>query len=71
MRILWAEDDQRLGNLVRQLLTRQQLQGDWVCTGKEALDLALANFYEVVILDWMMPEKSGIEVCNTSIKEES
>ncbi|MBP2656463.1 MAG: two component transcriptional regulator, winged helix family [Firmicutes bacterium] len=63
MHILLAEDDRRLGNLVHKLLLKQGMQVDWVVDGEEALHYILNNSYEVIILDWMMPEKSGLEIC--------
>ena len=63
MHILLAEDDRRLGNLVHKLLLKQGMQVDWVVDGEEALHYILNNIYDVIILDWMMPEKSGLEVC--------
>ncbi|MBP2651613.1 MAG: two component transcriptional regulator, winged helix family [Firmicutes bacterium] len=63
MRILLAEDDYRLGNLVQKLLVKQGMQVDWVQNGVEAWEFTLNNSYEVIILDWMMPEKSGLDVC--------
>lgn len=63
MRVLLAEDDERLGNLVQRLLSQQGITVDWVNTGDEALHLARNGFYEVIVLDWMMPEISGLTVC--------
>lgn len=31
--------------------------------GQEAIDQALDHLPDIIILDWMMPERSGIEVC--------
>lgn len=63
MRILIAEDDSRFGNLVYQMLLRQDMKVDWVRSGDYALEYIKKEIYDVVILDWMMPEKSGLEVC--------
>lgn len=63
MRVLLAEDDKRLGNLVQRMLGQQGIMVDWVNNGDEALRSAEKGFYEVVVLDWMMPELSGLAVC--------
>lgn len=63
MKILLAEDDKRLGNLLTQMLKQQSMQVDWVCSGSDALEYALKDYYDVIVLDWMMPEKSGLQVC--------
>ena len=61
MRILFAEDDRDLNNAVKTLLTRSGYQVDAVFDGQEALDYALAETYDGMILDWMMPEMDGIQ----------
>jgi len=63
MRILIAEDDNRFGNLIYQMLLRQDMRVDWVHSGDYALEFIKREVYDVIILDWMMPEKSGLEVC--------
>ncbi|VBB09594.1 transcriptional regulatory protein c terminal [Lucifera butyrica] len=63
MRVLMAEDDKRLGNLVYQMLKRHDMSIDWVQSGDDALELTKKDAYDVIILDWMMPEKSGLQVC--------
>lgn len=63
MRILIAEDDNRFGNLVYQMLLRQDMKVDWVRSGDDALEFIKKDVYDVIILDWMMPQKSGLEVC--------
>lgn len=64
MNILLAEDDVRLGQLVSHMLKKKGgYRVDWVEQGGDAYDYALASHYDVLILDWMMPEKDGITVC--------
>ena len=62
MKILFAEDDRDLSNAVKTLLERNGYQVDAVCDGEEALSYALADAYDGIILDWMMPEKDGVTV---------
>lgn len=63
MHILLAEDDKKLGNLIKHMLEKAEIQVDWVLRGDIALDYALRVSYDVVILDWMMPGETGINVC--------
>lgn len=63
MRVLLAEDDKRLGNLVYQMLLRQDMKVDWVHSGDCVLEFIHQEAYDVIILDWMMPKKSGLQVC--------
>jgi DNA-binding response OmpR family regulator len=69
MRVLLAEDDQRLGKLIAHMLDKEKIQVDWVQQGDAAYEYASHEPYEVIILDWMMPCQSGIEVCNRLRKE--
>lgn len=61
MRILFAEDDRDLSAAVAALLTRSGYQVDAVSDGEEALYSAKNEAYDGMILDWMMPEKDGVE----------
>ncbi|GGL65331.1 response regulator transcription factor [Sporolactobacillus putidus] len=62
MKILLAEDDQRLGKLMLKMLKKEQFTADWVEDGISALDQALTGDYDVIVLDWMLPERDGIQV---------
>jgi DNA-binding response OmpR family regulator len=64
MRVLLAEDDPKLGNLIKHMLEKAAIQVDWVLRGDMALEYALHSPYDVIILDWMMPGQTGISVCD-------
>jgi DNA-binding response OmpR family regulator len=63
MRVLLAEDDKRLGNLIKYMLEQKQVTVDWVVSGDMAYEYAMYDEYDVLILDWMMPIESGISAC--------
>ncbi|MEX1030318.1 MAG: response regulator transcription factor [Paenibacillaceae bacterium] len=63
MNILLAEDDQKLGQLILHMLRKEHHTADWVDNGQDALDYADAGDYDLLLLDWMMPRISGIDVC--------
>lgn len=64
MKLLLAEDDETLGELIVHLLKKKGAKTvDWVTEGEDAYDFALASFYDVVILDWMMPNGDGVTIC--------
>lgn len=63
MRILLVEDDIRLGPLVEYKLAKQLHSVDWVTDGGMALDYMEAARYDLFILDWMLPGKTGLELC--------
>ena len=61
MKLLFAEDDRDLSTAVRTLLERNGYMVDAVYDGAEAVDYALEGEYDGMVLDWMMPEKDGVE----------
>lgn len=69
MRILLAEDDFRLGKLVKHMLEKEKMAVDWVTQGDTAFEYAIYAPYDVVVLDWMMPVESGIRVCERLRKQ--
>lgn len=65
MLILLAEDDPKIAELLIHLFKKDGYQIDHAKDGVEALLYTESNHYDIVLLDWMMPEKSGLEVCET------
>jgi len=63
MRVLLAEDDATLGNLIKHMLGKAGIEVDWVVDGDMALEYALHTAYDVIVLDWMMPGQTGLNVC--------
>lgn len=63
MRILLAEDDKKLGNLIKYMLEQNGIKTEWVTAGDVAYEYAMYDDYDILILDWMMPVESGIAVC--------
>ena len=62
MRILIAEDDPKLRKSLMHILESNHFSVDGVSNGSDALEYALTNNYDGLILDIMMPEMDGIEV---------
>ena len=63
MRIMFAEDDRQLRTSITRGLREASYTVDQATTGPQALALALANEYDAIILDVLLPGKSGIVVC--------
>ncbi|MBB6283518.1 response regulator transcription factor [Geobacillus subterraneus] len=64
MKVLLAEDDLHLGELIVHLLKKKGIDHiDWVQEGEDAYDYAMAEFYDVVVLDWMLPNGDGVDIC--------
>ncbi|MGF1667397.1 MAG: response regulator transcription factor [Acidimicrobiia bacterium] len=62
VKILVAEDDPDIRDLVVFRLERSGWQVIEAGDGQEAIDLARDHRPDVLVLDWMMPVKSGLEV---------
>jgi DNA-binding response OmpR family regulator len=69
MRLLIVEDEIGIANFLKQGLEEEGFAVDVAHTGNEGLMLALSGEYDLLILDWMLPEKSGIEICTQFRKE--
>jgi len=63
MRLLFAEDDRQLRASVIRGLKEASHVADQAATGTQALAMALATEYDAIILDVLLPGKSGLEVC--------
>lgn len=61
MRILVAEDEQQLSHVLSSAMTASGYQVEIANNGQEAVEQAKENAYDVIILDIMMPVKSGLE----------
>ncbi|ELK45381.1 response regulator transcription factor [Halobacillus sp. ACCC02827] len=62
-RILVVDDEERIRRLIRMYLEREHYEIDEAEDGEEALQKALNNDYDVILLDLMLPGKDGIDVC--------
>lgn len=69
MRILIVEDEQGIASFLKQGLEEESFAVDVVDEGKKGLQLALSGQYDLLLLDWMLPGLSGIEICRQFRKE--
>lgn len=63
MRILLVEDDAKAARVLMKGLTEKGFVVDVARSGDEADELASVNEYDLLVLDWLLPGKSGIELC--------
>ncbi|MGV2831498.1 two-component system response regulator RppA [Myxosarcina sp. GI1(2024)] len=63
MRILLVDDETELSDPLSSILSREGYRVDVADNGKLGIELALQNDYDLLILDWMLPHKSGLEIC--------
>ena len=61
MRILVADDEPEMTMVLEALLKREHYSVDVVYNGQDALDYGLAENYDCLILDIMMPKLDGIQ----------
>ncbi len=71
MRVLIAEDDDRLAQAVAAGLRRRGMTVDVALDGSDALDRLAAGRYEVVVLDRDLPGVHGDEICRHLAGERS
>ena len=62
-KVLVIDDDHELGNLVKAVLKPLEATVYQAFTGEEGLKQAYAIHPDLIILDIMMPDKDGFEVC--------
>ncbi|MEH2002955.1 MAG: two-component system response regulator RppA [Nostoc sp.] len=63
MRILLVDDEVELTQPLSRLLTREGYIVDAVYDGTSGSEFAQAGSYDLLILDWMLPGKTGLEIC--------
>ncbi len=73
MRILFVEDEENIRNVVKLNLEMEGYEVVDTDNGKEAVQLSQEQHFDLLILDVMLPEMSGFEICeqvrlsNTSV----
>jgi two-component system OmpR family response regulator len=63
MRVLVVEDEPRMADVIRRSLVREGIATDLAVDGDDALLKAGAVDYDAIVLDVMLPGRSGFEVC--------
>jgi len=62
MRILVIEDEPGIANFLKEGLEEEHFAVDVANDGNNGLEMALVNDYDLLLIDWMVPGQSGIEV---------
>ena len=70
MRILIIEDEKKLADIIASRLRKENYVVDISCDGEEGLDNSLANIYDLIILDVMLPKLNGFEILNEIRKKD-
>ena len=62
-KVLVVDDEKLIVKGIRFSLEQDGMEVDCACDGEEALNMAKANEYDMILLDIMLPKMDGFEVC--------
>ena len=65
MRILVVEDEVKMAGLLRRGLAEEGYAVDIARTGADGLWAGSENPYDAIVLDLMLPDQSGVDVCRS------
>lgn len=63
MKVLIVEDEVGIANFLKQGLEEESFAVDIAEDGKKGLQMAITEEYDLLLLDWMLPGISGVEIC--------
>jgi two-component system response regulator ArlR len=63
MQILIVEDEIGIANFLEQGLSEEGYTVTVSHNGQEGLELAIEKNFDILLLDWNLPENSGLEIC--------
>lgn len=62
-KILLVDDDKELLETVQLLLSGERHTVETAATGEQGLELMRFSHYDLVILDWSLPDTTGVDIC--------
>lgn len=65
MHILIVEDEKGIVDFLKQGLEEEGFVISYATNGKDGLDMAITLPIDLILLDWMLPKMTGIEVCKS------
>ena len=68
MRVLIVEDEKRIRDFLKEHLKSDYYEIDVAADGQKGLEFMKINNYDLVILDNVLPKKTGLEVCTEARK---
>lgn len=63
VKLLLIEDDAAIGRIVKDTMEQEGYLVTWATTGLEGLADFQAQPFDLVLVDWMLPEMDGLTVC--------
>ena len=71
MRVLIVEDEKKMASFLERGLKEEGYVVDVAYDGEQGWEYAVTNEYDVLILDWMLPKMSGVDLCKRIREDES
>ena len=65
MKVLWVEDEQRIVDEVSPFLEEEGCRVSRAADAQQALDLLAMESFDLLLVDWMLPDLPGTELCKT------
>lgn len=62
-RILLVEDDAEIARIICDTLRQEEYEVTWATTGLEGWEDFQQGQYDLLLVDWMLPEMDGIAIC--------
>ncbi len=63
MKVLVVEDDAKLSRFLIRVLVEEGFTADGCAKGADGIAQACSQIYDLIILDWMLPDVDGLAVC--------
>jgi DNA-binding response OmpR family regulator len=69
MKVLVVEDDADIASLLKRSFKAEGIAADHAATGRDAFDMVRQSAYSAIILDVMLPDMTGHDICRTLRKQ--
>lgn len=63
MKILVIEDNESVSSMIEMFFEKEKIQGEFVKDGVTGYERALAERWDCLIIDWMLPGMDGVSIC--------
>ncbi|MBB4827070.1 DNA-binding response OmpR family regulator [Sporosarcina luteola] len=70
MRILVIEDNESVASMIGLFFEKERIQGEFVADGLVGYERALAETWDCLIIDWMLPGMDGVTICRKLRQEQ-
>src|ERR687886_2695778 len=61
-RVLIIEDEEKMARMLARVLREEGHVAETAANGRSGLSRALDDTFDLLIVDWMLPERSGVQV---------